>query len=366
MNAGKRIRVALVGCGQIADAHLGELRKIDVAETVGVCDSIPELAFQAARRFSVPNEFSDLEVMLERTKPDVVHITTPPQTHTQIAQKCFQHGCHVYVEKPFAVNEEDAVRLINAAENANCLVCPGHDQLYDPFWLRFRRLLDSGSLGEIVHVDAIQGYDLSGPFGRELAENSNHWVHRLPGGLLQNTIIHALYRIDDLLNEPDPNIHGYAYSFQDVASFRTELRATLVYSNATANLHFTSATKPTKRLIRVSGTRGTVELDFDTQILSRPITAQLPGALGKVEAPFRETLRAIASASRNAWSFTRSNLQYFGGMRHLFEQFYRAIQGQCEPPISNLDTLRLVRLTDQVVRSANVVDEIEDLSHQKS
>ena len=44
--------------------------------------------------------------MLSDAQPDVVHITTPPESHFEIARLCLAAGCHVYVEKPFTLNEQ--------------------------------------------------------------------------------------------------------------------------------------------------------------------------------------------------------------------------------------------------------------------
>src|SRR5215207_1957128 len=99
-----KLRVAIVGCGQIADAHLQEVKKIRTAEVVATCDQYPELAFQAAERFGVPEVHNDVGRMLEQVRPDVVHITTPPHTHAPLARQAISAGAHVYVEKPFTVN----------------------------------------------------------------------------------------------------------------------------------------------------------------------------------------------------------------------------------------------------------------------
>ena len=55
----RSFRVALVGCGQIADAHLQQIKRIPRAETVAVCDLEPLLARQAAERFHVPAQFTE-------------------------------------------------------------------------------------------------------------------------------------------------------------------------------------------------------------------------------------------------------------------------------------------------------------------
>src|SRR5258708_21790211 len=102
--SGRKLRVALIGCGQIADAHLGEIRKIPRAELVAVCDRERDLALQAAARFGVAGVFDDVSQMLASAKPDVVHITTPPHTHRPLATEVLEAGAHAYVEKPFAVD----------------------------------------------------------------------------------------------------------------------------------------------------------------------------------------------------------------------------------------------------------------------
>ena len=87
-----RLRIALIGCGQIADAHLQELRKIDRATVVAVCDRHVDLARQAAARFEVDRYYDDAATMLRELKPDVVHITTPAQTHAPLAMQALQAG----------------------------------------------------------------------------------------------------------------------------------------------------------------------------------------------------------------------------------------------------------------------------------
>ena len=90
------LRIALVGCGQIADAHLQEMRHVALAEPVAVCDRQIDLARQAAARFEVPRVFDDLGRMLAEARPDVLHVTTPPHTHLAIALQALGRGVHVY------------------------------------------------------------------------------------------------------------------------------------------------------------------------------------------------------------------------------------------------------------------------------
>ncbi|TLY44355.1 MAG: Gfo/Idh/MocA family oxidoreductase, partial [Nitrospirae bacterium] len=75
------LKVAIVGCGKIADAHASQIQRIKGSEIVGVCDRDPLMAQQLYERFPVKRYFSDLPELLNDARPDVVHITTPPESH---------------------------------------------------------------------------------------------------------------------------------------------------------------------------------------------------------------------------------------------------------------------------------------------
>ena len=262
------VKVALVGCGQIADAHLEQIRRVRSAELVAVCDQQIDLAQQAAARFGVPKVFDDFGDMLETIRPDVLHVTTPPHTHHAIALRALGAGVHVYVEKPFAVNTAEADEIIAAALAAGRLACVGHDQLLDPTWSECRRLVHSGTIGRVVHVDSYQGYDLDGPFGRAFANDPDHWLRRLPGGLFQNVMSHALYRITDLAGEDLPRVSA-SWLGEKPLGLPTELRATLLWPDMTAHLVFSSTARPIRRVAKIHGTRGGVEIDLDAQVIRR-------------------------------------------------------------------------------------------------
>ena len=67
------LKVAIVGCGKIADAHASHIQWIEGAEIVGVCDREPLMAKQLYERFPVKAYFTDLGELLSQARPDVVH-----------------------------------------------------------------------------------------------------------------------------------------------------------------------------------------------------------------------------------------------------------------------------------------------------
>ncbi|MDD3827659.1 MAG: Gfo/Idh/MocA family oxidoreductase [Anaerolineae bacterium] len=87
---------------------------------------------------------------------DAVVVATPPTTHFSIARDCLQHGLHVLVEKPLALNSRDAEELIEIADRKNLTLMVGHTFEYNPAVRELRRIISSGELGKIHYLDAVR------------------------------------------------------------------------------------------------------------------------------------------------------------------------------------------------------------------
>jgi len=109
------LRIAIIGCGKIADHHVQGIHRIPGAGIVAACDHEPLMARQLAERFGIGGCFADVAEMLRAPSPDVVHLTTPPQSHYALGRQCLDAGCHVYIEKPFTVTAAEAESLIDMA-----------------------------------------------------------------------------------------------------------------------------------------------------------------------------------------------------------------------------------------------------------
>src|SRR5258705_219702 len=155
------IKVAIVGCGKIADSHAAQITRIKGCEIVGVCDREPLMARQLYERFPIKQHFCDVAELINKAAPDVVHITTPPQSHFEIAKFCLERGAHVYVEKPFTVNEQEAQTLIALGNERNLKITVGHDDQFRHAARRMRTLVQSGYLGDgSVHMESYYCYEL--------------------------------------------------------------------------------------------------------------------------------------------------------------------------------------------------------------
>src|SRR5437868_8101639 len=138
--------IAVIGCGKVADQHVQAIHRIADCEIVALCDRELLMAKQLGERFGVSACFSDLREMLDAASPDVIHITTPPQSHFALAKQCLESGAHVYLEKPFTITAGEAEALIQLAEHRGLKVTVGHNYQFTLEMLEMRRLISEAYL----------------------------------------------------------------------------------------------------------------------------------------------------------------------------------------------------------------------------
>lgn len=115
----RRISVALVGCGRIAQKHLEAIeRHEENLELVAVCDPNDEARQQAEERTGAQG-FRDYSDLLERSDADVVILCTPSGLHPKQAIAAAEAGKHVITEKPMATRWSDGKRMVEACDDAN-------------------------------------------------------------------------------------------------------------------------------------------------------------------------------------------------------------------------------------------------------
>ncbi|HEX5859312.1 MAG TPA: Gfo/Idh/MocA family oxidoreductase [Microbacterium sp.] len=105
------ITSAIVGTGAIAHAHAEAVAHLGDAKLVGVVDLDPTRAQDFAQRFSVPAAYGSVGELLEQTRPDYVHICTPPGSHVPLAIEVLRGGAVPIIEKPPALSLAELDRL---------------------------------------------------------------------------------------------------------------------------------------------------------------------------------------------------------------------------------------------------------------
>ena len=360
------LKVAIVGCGKIADSHAEQIRRIQGCEIVGVCDRELLMARQLYERFPVKKYFSNMEQLLEEARPDVVHITTPPESHFSIAKFCLESACHVYVEKPFALCETDARTLIDLAIARRLKITCGHDDQFSHVARRMRALVQQGFLGGTpVHMESYYCYELGrSAYTTALLGDKTHWVRKLPGRLLHNIISHGIARIAEFLTGESPEVTAVGFTSPLLrrlgeTEIIDELRVIINDDDrTTAYFTFSSQMRPSLHEFRVYGPKNGLILNQDDETLIKLRGSMYKSYAAKFIPPVVMAYQNLGNLKTNVRTFLAKDFHMKSGMRYLIEFFYRSIVEDTPPPIS----YREILLTAKIMGS--IFDELGKNQHR--
>lgn len=350
------ITVAIIGCGKIADQHVHAIARLPDCKIVAVCDREHLMAQQLAERFRIGGCYADAAEMLQTHKPDVVHITTPPQGHFSLAKLCLEAGAHVYLEKPFTVNAPEAEKLIEIAERTGKSIVPGHNYQFTPEMCAMRRLVAEGYLGgPPVHIESHFPYDLGDKsYVGPLLASRKHWVRQLPGQLLQNIISHGIAKLAEFLDEDIVHISAVAHASQKMISYGgaevfDELRVTLRDRHGTtAYFCFSSSIKPGINQLRLCGPKNSILVDQSSGSIIRVENRSYKSYLTYFLPPLVMARQYVRNARHNITSFIRRRLYQDFGMAELIGALYKSIRERGQPPIPYREILLTARIMDNI------------------
>jgi predicted dehydrogenase len=331
------------------------IRRIHGCEVVAVCDREMLMAKQLAERCKIAGVFSETVEMLESVAPDVVHITTPPQSHLLLAKQCLEAGCHIYLEKPFAVTAAEAKELISFAENKRLKVTAGHNYQFTLEMIEMRRLVAGGFLGgKPVHVESYWSYDLSdASYVMPILGSKTHWVRQLPGQLFHNLISHGIARLAEFLDD-EIEITAHAHQSDRLRSLageelQDELRVFLRDKRrATAFFCFSTQIRPSLNCLRLAGPENSVVVDQNSGCLLCLENKSCKSYLTYFLPPLRLARQHFRNARINITNFLRGRLHQDFGMKELIERFYSSIRSGGAPPIPYREIIVTARIMDEI------------------
>ena len=350
------LRIAIAGCGKIADQHVLAIRRIPDCQIVSLCDRELLMAKQLGERFGVLECFSDLAEMLRATTPDVVHITTPPQSHFSLAQQCLDFGSHVYLEKPFTVTADEAESLIQLGDRRDLKVTAGHNLQFTREMLKMRRLVKEGFLGgKPVHLESSFSYDLGDmSYVGSFLGNRQHWVRQLPGQLFHNLVSHGLAKLAEFLDDELVEIVAWADQSPRLRKLggeevRDELRAFIRDKNGTTALFcFSTQIKPALNELHIFGPANSLTVDHASGSLIRHLNRSYKSYLTYFVPPLRSSYEYFGNAVGNIANFLRRKLYQDFGMKELIERFYNSIRLKSDPPIPYREIILTARIMDEI------------------
>ena len=313
------------------------------------------MARQLAERFRIPECFSDLRAMLEAVSPDVVHITTPPQSHFSLAKECLESGSHVYLEKPFTVTADEAQSLIQLANRRDLKITAGHNLQFTLEMLEMRRLVKSGFLGgKLAHLESHFSYDLGdASYVGPLLGNRAHWVRQLPGQLLHNVISHGVAKLAEFLDDELTELVATARQSSQMknlggAEVLDELRV-LIRDKAGTSAFFCFSTQ-IKGLnqLRLYSSAGSITVNHVTGSLIRNKTRSYKSYLTYFVPPLESARQHFRNARANIGHFLWRRLYQDFGMRELIERFYGSIHSAGPVPIPYREIILTARIMDEI------------------
>lgn len=274
-----KLKAAIVGAGLIAGKkHIPAfLRHRKKVELVALCDLNEEGARKLAAQFGVPRVYSDIGEMIDKEKPDLVDICTPPQTHVKLAIEAMNLGCHVLIEKPMALTVAECDKIVEASERNKVKVCVGHSDLFYYPFMEARELVRSGAIGEFRGMRIM----LSTPTDY-MTSREDHWAHKLPGGVIGESGPHIVYMTLAFIN-PIRKVSVDAMKVLDFPWSRyDDYRINLIGDKAISSVSLSYTTDQWAARLDILGEKGILTLDLEAMYLvssRRPKLSPVPVAL---------------------------------------------------------------------------------------
>jgi predicted dehydrogenase len=348
MTSTRRLRVALVGCGQMAPVHCRYLQRVPEVELVGACAPSRENRERLARLCQVQT-YAEVGEMLRVARPDVVHVVTPPATHASLAIQLLEAGVHVLVEKPMALTTAEADAMIAAARRAGRWLTVNHVRWFDPVVERGRLLLESGSLGRLIGVEVFQGAVAR----EEQLSPGPHaeWKAALPGGILFNLVPHPAYLLCGFVG-PAESVHVVSQS--DSRGRLREVCAVVKGQRALGSLTVSLDSQPFTKRIVLYGSARIAEIDLNNITLTTRRQRAVPRLVGKVLPNVEQALQLLACTFGNGIEFLRGRYQYYPGMGRHFQALYRAAVAGEPLPVSVEEAREVVRLVEEMWHQAGI------------
>ena len=190
-----RVRLAIVGCGNIAQLNAPGYLQHPRCDVVALCDPQTQRAERRAREWGItPRVYADLKQVLDDDSVDAVELLTPTWLHADQIVAALAAGKHVSCQKPLATTMAEADRIAAAVARARTTFRVTENFLYYPPILKAKELLDAGAIGtpSLVRIHTTRVQHITGG-GMELDPDAMVWrrdAGRNPGGPLYDDGVH--------------------------------------------------------------------------------------------------------------------------------------------------------------------------------
>jgi predicted dehydrogenase len=208
----RKVRLGIIGVGQIGKNHLERWSKIPEVEVVAACDIDTAELDRVAEKYKIPSKYHAFRDLLKRDDLDAVDVCLHNNMHAPASIAVMESGKHCYCEKPMAGAYFDAVRMIEASRATGKMLHIQLSFLYNRETKIAKRLIDAGRLGKIYHARS-SGYRRRGrPFVDGYGTEKFVQKEISGGGALYDMGVYHISQLLFLLGNPRPErISGHVY-----------------------------------------------------------------------------------------------------------------------------------------------------------
>jgi predicted dehydrogenase len=268
------IKVAVVGLGKMGLSHHALINAHPDVEVVGACDA-SSYVLGVLKKYTGIDPYGDFESMLDQTTPDAVVIATPSSSHADLVQAALERNVHVFCEKPFTLDPQDAERLTTLSATRGLVTQVGYHNRFVGAFREVKQLLSAGAIGDVTHVLG----EAYGPV--VLKPKGGTWRSRRHegGGCLYDYAAHVINLVNWYVGEP-LGVGGTVLSRVFSREIDDQVFSTMYYpDNRTAQISVNwsdeSCRKMTTR-VTIWGTAGRIYADRqECQVYLRD-TARIP------------------------------------------------------------------------------------------
>jgi predicted dehydrogenase len=369
-----RLRIGLIGAGFMGKAHSAAYATMQmhvwppaaVPELAVVADQDAAAAASGAARFGFRESTGDWRELVRRDDIDVIDISTPPDSHREIALEAIRHGKHVLVEKPIALNGEEAREMFEAAEAARVKHLVGFSYRRTPAVFYARQLIDDGVIGRLYsfrgcylqdwcvdpqaprtwrHVASIAGSGTLGDIGSHIID-----IARMMMGDVDSVVSMVKTWVDERPLDTSPKATRGPVTVDDEVMFLCRFR-----EGALGRIEASRFAHGRNNFLgfEINGERGSISFNYESMTKLGLYVADGPEALRG----FRTiNTGPLHPHGRHLWPIPALGIGFTETKIIEIADFFRSIIEDRDVSPSFLDAWRVSQIVDVVLRSADQND----------
>jgi len=259
------MKYAIIGCGRIATNHIKAAINNEL-EIIGLCDIDSNKIEAIIEKYELSDEdsikkYTDYKKMIAENKIDLISIATESGIHAEIALYCIDNGINVIIEKPMAMNMEDANEIIRKSNEKNVKVSACHQNRFNVAIQELRKAVEKERFGKLSHGSIHVRWNRDEGYYNQASWRGT-WAQ--DGGCLMNQCIHGIDLLRWMFGDEVEEVYGSTRQhFHDYLEAEDVGMAVVKFKNgAIATIEGTTNVYPSnlEETLYIFGENGTVKI----------------------------------------------------------------------------------------------------------